>query len=73
MLTEEVINFLHAQNFVIVSSLDKNGKLHNACKGIVDIDKGGHIYLLDLYKGNTYGNLGRNSNISITAVDEHRF
>lgn len=47
--------------------------MHNACKGIVNIYKDGKVYLLDLYSGRTYENLRRNSNISITAVDEHRF
>ncbi len=73
ILTEEIIQFFKNQNFTIISTLDNKGRLHNACKGIIEINKNGKIYLLDLYKGKTYENLKRNSSISITAVDEHRF
>lgn len=72
-LTEGVLHFFKRQNFVIVSTIDKDGTPHNSCKGIVDIDKENRIYLLDVYKAKTYDNLKRNSNISITAVDEHKF
>ncbi len=72
-LTDEIIQFFQNQNFTIISTLDKRGSLHNACKGIIEIGKDGKIYLLDLYKGKTYENIKRYANISITAVDEHRF
>jgi general stress protein 26 len=72
-LTDEIIQFLHNQGFVIVSTIDKDGSLHNACKGIVDINRNGKIYLFDLYRQRTHQNLMRNSHISITAVDEHKF
>lgn len=73
VLSNEIIQFFQKQSFTIISTLDKNGSLHNACKGIVKINKDGKVYLLDLYSGRTYENLRRNSNISITAVDEHKF
>jgi predicted pyridoxine 5'-phosphate oxidase superfamily flavin-nucleotide-binding protein len=69
----EVKNFLQAQGFIIVSTLDQNGTIHNACKDIVEIEPEGRIYLLDLYHGVTYKNLSRNPGISIAAVDEHKF
>lgn len=72
-LSSEIINFFHNQGFVVVSTLDKNGGIHNACKGIVKIQRNGRIYLLDVYRANTLENLKRNPNISITAVDEHKF
>jgi len=72
-LTDEINQFLQNQSFTIVSSIDKDGSLHNACKGIVEIDRGGKIYLLDLYKSKTYENLKRNPRISLTAVDERTF
>lgn len=72
-LTDEIIQFFQNHGFTIVSTLDRKGSLHNSCKGIVEINKSGEVYLLDLYKGETYENLKRNANISITAVDEHRF
>ena len=72
-LTEDVIDFFHKQSFVVVATLDKKGFPHSACKGIVKINRKGRAYLLDLYKGQTFKNLKQNPNISITAVDEHKF
>lgn len=69
----EVIGFFERQNFVIVSSLDKDGSIHNACKEIVRIEQEGRIYLLDLYLQKTYRNLNADPRISVTAVDEHSF
>lgn len=72
-VTDEIIQFFHNQSFVIVSTLDKDGSLHSSCKGIVKINRTGSIYLRDLYRERTYDNLKRNSQISITGVDEHKF
>lgn len=72
-LPEEVINFFQSQGCVIVSTIDEKGFAHSACKGVLKINRNGRIYLLDLYKANTYKNLRHNSHISITAVDEHKF
>ncbi len=72
-LSEEIIHFFHRQNFVVVSTVDRDGSPHNACKGIVKIDQEGRVYLLDLYMRKTYENLKENPNLSITAVDEHKF
>lgn len=72
-LSNEIINFLHNQNFVVVSTINKDGSLHNSCKGIVKIERQGQVYLLDLYRGRTHDNLKQDPNISITAVDEHKF
>jgi len=72
-LSREIINFFQHQGFVIVCTIDKDGRPHASCKGIVKIKPDGKIYLLDLYKKRTYSNLKRNHRINITAVDEHRF
>lgn len=72
-LSDEITQFFQNQGVVIVSTIDKNLMPHSSCKGIVKISRNGTIYLLDLYMGETFSNLRRNSNISITAVDEHRF
>ena len=72
-LPPEIIQFFQAQGFIIVSTIDKSGRPHSSCKGIVKIEENGRIYLLDLYRSKTYGNLKRNANLSITAIDEHRF
>jgi len=72
-LSEQVVQFFHSQNFVIVSTIDSDGSLHSSCKGIVRIGTNGKVYLLDLYKGKTSENLKQNPNINITAVDEHKF
>src|SRR3989338_336671 len=73
MITPDIVEFFHNQRFTIISSIDKEGYPHNACKGIVEIDKDGKVYLLDLYMAKTYENLKNNNRVSITAVDEHKF
>ena len=72
-LPAEVVHFFHKQGFIIVSTVDSANTPHNSCKGIVEIDPKGRIYLLDLYRGMTLTNLRDNPNIGITAVDEHKF
>ncbi len=72
-LPDEVIHFFHRQSFAVISTVDSRGFPHNSCKGIVKINKSGRIYLLDLYKAETFENLRRNPHIAVTAVDEHKF
>jgi uncharacterized pyridoxamine 5'-phosphate oxidase family protein len=72
-LSGDIIQFFCGQGCVIVSTIDKNGFPHNACKGIVKINPSGWVYLLDLYRAKTYENLVNNPRISITAIDEHKF
>jgi general stress protein 26 len=72
-LAPEIIHFFHNQGFVIVSTIDKKGGIHNSCKGIVRVEPEGKVYLLDVYRAMTFQNLKQNPHISITAVDEHRF
>ncbi|MCM8786695.1 MAG: pyridoxamine 5'-phosphate oxidase family protein [Candidatus Omnitrophica bacterium] len=71
-IPKDIVNFFKKQDFVIVSSLDKDGLIHNSCKGIVEIESN-FVYLLDLYEANTYRNLQKRPVISITAVDSDRF
>ena len=72
-LPDDVVKFFHSQHFTIVSTVDPDGMPHISCKGIVQIDPDGTIYLLDLYTGKTRANLERNPAISLSAVDEHKF
>lgn len=72
-MAEEIIHFFKKQGYAIVSTLNSDGSIHTACKGILKITPGGQIYLVDLFIGRTYQNLERNSAISITAADEHTF
>ncbi len=72
-IPNEVISFFKDQGFVVVSTISQDGSLHNSCKDVLKIEKEGSVYLLDLYLRNTFQNLKINPNISITAVDEHRF
>lgn len=72
-IPNNIVTFFQSQRFTIISTIDKNGCPHNSCKGIVEMGRNGTVYLLDLYKAVTYQNLMRNSFISITAVDEHKF
>lgn len=72
-ISSDIISFLHTQSFVIVSSLDERGFPHSSCKDIVKIEPGGKIYLVDVYHGTTAANIKRNPQVSISAVDEHKF
>jgi predicted pyridoxine 5'-phosphate oxidase superfamily flavin-nucleotide-binding protein len=72
-IPNKIVQFFHEQNFIVVSTVDKDGMPHNSCKGLVKIDSNGFLYLLDLYHGKTYANLKHNSSMSITAIDEHGF
>jgi predicted pyridoxine 5'-phosphate oxidase superfamily flavin-nucleotide-binding protein len=73
LLSEPITKFFHNQNFVILATIDANGCVHTACKGIIEITKEDEVYLLDLYRAKTFANLKLNSRVSITAVDEHKF
>jgi len=72
-LNDDIIYFFQNQGCVVVSTIDRDGFVHNSCKGIVKIDRDGRVYLLDLYRAKTYANLKHNPHISITAFDEHKF
>jgi predicted pyridoxine 5'-phosphate oxidase superfamily flavin-nucleotide-binding protein len=72
-LDDEITRFIYRQNYTVISTVDKDGAVHNSCKGIVEIDDKGDIYLLDLYRQRTYENLKINPNISLTVIDEHKF
>lgn len=72
-IPSEIADFLLAQDFVVISSIDKSGFPHNSCKAIVEIDRAGKIFLMDVYRGATCENIHRNPRISISAVDEHKF
>jgi len=72
-LTEDIIHFFQTQGFVIISTIDKNGYPHNSCKGIVRITNDGKVYLLDLYLAKTHENIVNNPQVSISAVNEHKF
>jgi len=72
-IPDNITSFLHDQGYVIVSTIDKSGFPHSACKGMVEIKRHGELYLFDLYKGRTYENLQQNPHMSITAVNEHKF
>ena len=71
--TPELLDLVSRQNFVIVSSIDQNGAIHNSCKGIVRAEPQGLVYLSDLYLRRTFENLRRDPRISITFADEHKF
>jgi len=72
-ISDEIIHFFRSLSFTVVSTIDKVGRPHNSCKGIVEIKPEGKVYLLDLYKLVTYENLKRNPAISITGINENSF
>jgi hypothetical protein len=69
----EVVTFFLNHGFGIVTTIDSDGNPHHSCKGIVDMNRRGYVYLIDLYRGRTYRNLARNCSMTITVVDEHQF
>lgn len=72
-LTQEIIKFFRDQSFVIVSTIDNDGAIHNSAKGIITLSPYGRVYLLDVYSKKTRDNLARNPRISVTGIDEHKF
>jgi len=73
VLSDSIITFFQNQGCVSVNTVDENGVPHSSCKGIVEINKQGRVYLFDLYRQRTQRNLKQNPKISITAFDEHKF
>jgi len=69
----EVKSFLEKQHFVIMSSVNSKSVIHTSAKGVIEVNAEGKIFILDLYKGQTYRNIKNNSNVTLTAIDEHRF
>jgi general stress protein 26 len=72
-LSDSIIEFFRSQGYVVVNSIDPKGSIHSACKGIVDIERSGKVYLFDLFLSGTYGNLQKNPRVGVVAVDEHKF
>jgi len=72
-LSSDIVQFFRMEGFAIVSTIDRYGRPHSSCKGIVKITTTGRVYLFDLYRANTFNNLKRNPRISLTLVDEHKF
>lgn len=72
-ISDNVIQLLKERGYVIVSTLDRSGGIHCSAKGVIDIEKKGYVYLIDLYKRVTYANLEKNPTIAITAIDEDQF
>lgn len=72
-LSDEIVRFFQSQGCSVISTIDKEGRPHSACKGVIKISQPGKVYILDLFKAETYLNIQRNPSMSITAVDEHRF
>ncbi len=72
-LPDKVVSFLKKQSFVIVSTIDPDGRIHCSAKGIVGVHKEGRVFVIDLYHNKTYNNLKNDPRVSITQVDEHSF
>ncbi len=72
-IPDQVKSFLEKQHFAIVSSIEANNSLHTSAKGIIDINSKGKIFVLDLYKGQTYKNIKKNPNVTLTAIDDYKY
>ena len=68
----KIVHFLERQGFVIVSTIDSTAFPHNSCKGMLKV-QGDRVYLMGLYRSDTYQNLKKNPLMSITAVNEHQY
>ncbi|MFA7676714.1 MAG: pyridoxamine 5'-phosphate oxidase family protein [Candidatus Omnitrophota bacterium] len=71
-ISSEIISFFQRQEFIVVSTLDAENKIHSSIKGLAGIEES-RIYLIDLYRGHTLENLKKNPTISITAIDGPQF
>ena len=72
-LSDDIISLLKKQGFVIVSTLDKDGKIHCSAKGVVGVEPEGKVFVVDLYVHRTFNNLKRDPRVSITAINERSF
>ncbi|MFH1092607.1 MAG: pyridoxamine 5'-phosphate oxidase family protein [Candidatus Omnitrophota bacterium] len=72
-LSQTIVSILKKQGFVIVSSLDKDNRIHSSAKGVVGINESGRVFLIDLYQACTYNNLKKNPTVTVTFFDEHKF
>ena len=71
-LPDKIISFFKKQSFVIVSTIDADGRIHCSAKGIVDV-RGSRAFVIDLYCNKTYKNLKNDPRISITQIEEQSF
>ncbi len=46
VIAKEIIDFLHRQSFVIVSTLDPKGSIHCSAKAIVGLEPCGKVLVL---------------------------
>ena len=72
-IPDSVKHLLDKQHVAIVSTLDDDGVIHTSAKGVVEVDPKGKVFVLDLYKARTFRNVEKNSNVTLTVIDEHRF
>ncbi len=72
-LPQKIVSLLKKQGFVIVSSLNEDGRIHSSAKGVVGIEERGRVFLIDLYHARTYNNLKKNPMVTVTFIDEHKF
>ncbi len=72
-LPPDIVSFFEKQTFVLVSTIDQQGKINVSAKGILEMKPAGEVFLLDLYHGNTFRNLTKNPAVSLTAICEKHF
>ena len=72
-LPEDVVSFLKRHGIATVATLDPEGAIHCAVKGIVGFEGNNKILIMDLYHGRTHRNLKNNPTITITVVNEKDF
>ena len=69
----DLMDFLKDRHTAVVATLDDGGCVHTAVKGIVGVEAAGRLYVVDLYKRETFHNITRRPCVTVTVFDEERF
>lgn len=72
-LDKQIVSFIKHENVALVATFDGQGLIHSAVKGIAGVESHGKLYVIDLYKANTYKNLQAKADITVTVVNEKQF
>jgi uncharacterized pyridoxamine 5'-phosphate oxidase family protein len=69
----DLMDFLKDHHTAVVATLDEGGCVHTSVKGIVGVAAAGRLYVVDLYKRQTYQNILKRACVTVTVLDQDRF
>lgn len=72
-LDKEILSFVKQENVALVATFDENNLIHSAVKGIAGVESHGKLYVIDLYKANTYKNLQKRADVTVSVINEKQF